>query len=169
MTPMLGHIPGLTGDWAAQREFFASLSPVEARQYAAHRNAAAKAKPKAGVPDPPLLTGASGGDGTVTVTFNPPANDGGSEIVSYTATTCCSGQKASGANSPLTIAGLNNGQAYKVFVVATNANGDSHPSLQIGTATPDSPASARNQRSPQASAAIAESWARAFNRKIGAI
>jgi hypothetical protein len=175
MTQILGHIP-LAGDWASQREFFAALSPSQARQYAAHRNAAAKgerprsviskAEPKAGVPDPPVVTGARAGDGQVTVYFTPPANNGGSEIRSYQAWTKC-GHTATGPSSPITIPGLNNDQPYDCFVIATNANGDSHPSLQVAQAMPAA-ANWSNfhagKRQPLSTPESAASWTRAFNR-----
>ena len=84
-----------------------------------------------GVPSAPLSASAAAGDGQVSVSFAPPASDGGSPIVSYTAT--CGTQSAAGAGSPLVVTGLANGTPVTCTVAAANA-------LGTGAAATTSPA-----------------------------
>ena len=88
------------------------------------------------VPDAPTIGTATAGDAEATVTFTPPANDGGSAITGYTATSSPGGLTATGAGSPLTVTGLTNDTAYTFTVVATNANGNSAASAASNSVTP---------------------------------
>ncbi len=90
--------------------------------------------PQGTVPDPPIIGTATAGNGQVTISFSPPANNGGSEISSYTAT--CGGQSNTGPGSPLVVAGLSNGSPVTCTVIATNAIGDSAPSAVSNQVTP---------------------------------
>ncbi|SCW80545.1 DNA-binding beta-propeller fold protein YncE [Paenibacillus tianmuensis] len=75
------------------------------------------------VPSAPRNVTAVAGNGEATVTFTPPARDGGSPIVSYTVTANPGGKTATGAGSPVTVTGLTNGVTYTFTVVATNRVG----------------------------------------------
>lgn len=90
------------------------------------------------VPSAPMILSVVPGDGSVTVMFSPPNDNGGSAILSFTATTS-SGHSVTAAVSPIVITGLTNGQAVTVTVKATNANGDSAASATSGSVTPVSP------------------------------
>ncbi|MEI6624097.1 MAG: BspA family leucine-rich repeat surface protein, partial [Actinomycetes bacterium] len=93
------------------------------------------------VPDAPTITGATGGNGQVTVTWTAPANTGGAAITGYTATWTSTAPAASGTfacSTSLTceITGLTNGTAYTVTMTATNEMGDSAPSAPSASVTP---------------------------------
>jgi hypothetical protein len=85
------------------------------------------------VPAPPTIgPSAAGGVGSAVVNFTPPASNGGSPILSYTAT-CFSldGEataSATGTGSPITVTGLVAGTSYQCSVTATNAVGTGPPS-----------------------------------------
>ncbi len=75
------------------------------------------------VPGAPVIGVASvtNNNNHVSVAFAAPLNDGGSPIISYTAT--CAAQSLTGATSPLVITGLTLGATVNCRVVATNAVG----------------------------------------------
>jgi len=91
-------------------------------------------------PDAPTIS-VSGGEGEVTVTFTNPANTGGGDISSYTATAIASNVStgATSSSSPITITGLTNGTSYSVTGLANNAFGTS----PISSATTGSPAATK--------------------------
>ncbi|MGA3149505.1 MAG: fibronectin type III domain-containing protein [Acidimicrobiales bacterium] len=101
------------------------------------------------VPDAPTIGTATGGDAQASVTFTPPADDGGSSILHYTVTATDSttpangNQVVSGSGSPIVVTGLTNGDSYTFTVTATNTNGTgevSAPSNAVVPATvPDGP------------------------------
>lgn len=91
---------------------------------------------QANVPDAPTIGTATAGDKQATVTFTPPAYDGGSPIISYTVTSSPGGITASGASSPITVTGLTNGTAYTFTVAATNAVGTGASSAASNSVTP---------------------------------
>ncbi len=108
--------------------------------------ASAAAIPKT-VPSAPAKPGVAATDSQITVTFTAPA-DGGSPITGYTAN-CTSSNGGTpgtntGASSPITVAGLDNGKTYTCTVTATNANGNGPASPASNPAvpntTPDAPA-----------------------------
>ncbi len=83
-------------------------------------------------PDAPVIGTASAGPGRATVDFTPPANDGGSPIIDYTAQ-CASSDggaagSATGAGSPITVNDLTPSATYTCSVTARNAIGSSAPS-----------------------------------------
>ncbi len=89
----------------------------------------------AGVPGPPTNVTATRGNGQASVTFTPPASDGGSAITSYTAT-ATGGRTATGSGSPLVVTGLTNGHSYAFTVTATNEAGTGPASSPSKTVVP---------------------------------
>ena len=90
------------------------------------------------VPDAPTAVTATPGDTTATVYWTWPANTGGSDIISYTATSSPGGLTVtvSSIYHQGTVTGLTNGTAYTFTVVATNAIGDSAASAASNSVTP---------------------------------
>ena len=88
------------------------------------------------VPDAPVIGTATAGNVSATVSFGPPASDGGSAILDYTATASPGGQTATGTTSPLTVTGLNNGTAYTFTVTARNNAGTGASSAASSSVTP---------------------------------
>jgi hypothetical protein len=83
-------------------------------------------------PDAPTVLSATPGNGRVSVSFLPPAHDGGSPVTGYTVQ--CAGPPAAfnlGTGSPITVTGMINGQSYSCGVIASNAIGDSPASGRI--------------------------------------
>ncbi|MFM7396795.1 MAG: DUF1800 family protein [Gammaproteobacteria bacterium] len=93
--------------------------------------------PPATAPGAPTIGTASPFDKTLSVSFTPPASNGGAAISSFTVT-CTAGSEvktASGASSPLSVSGLTNNTAYSCSVTATNSAGTSPASASV-TGTP---------------------------------
>lgn len=87
------------------------------------------------VPGAPTIgTATATGQTTASVTFTPPADDGGQTITSYTVTSSA-GQTASGASSPITVSGLAPGSSYTFTVKATNPVGQSSASAASNSIT----------------------------------
>ncbi len=91
----------------------------------------------ANVPGAPTIGTPVAGDGRAAVFFTMPVSNGGSAILSYTAT--CGAFSATGAASPITVTGLTNNSTFVCFVVATNAIGNSTASATANV-TPSSAA-----------------------------
>jgi hypothetical protein len=85
---------------------------------------------------PPLFAQAVASNHQAIVTFQPPLDNGGSPVTSYTVTSNPGGVTASGPASPITVTGLTNGVSYTFTVVANNANGSSQPSDPSNAVTP---------------------------------
>lgn len=81
------------------------------------------------VPGAPTIGTPIVGNGQASIVFTAPAANGGSPILSYTAT--CSGISASGNSSPIGVSGLTNGTSYTCSVTATNAFGTGPSSAQV--------------------------------------
>ena len=81
------------------------------------------------VPDAPTSPVATAGNAQASVAFNAPASNGGSTITGYTVTSSPGGFNATGVSSPIVVTGLANLTSYTFTVVATNAVGNSIPSV----------------------------------------
>jgi methionine-rich copper-binding protein CopC len=88
-------------------------------------------------PAAPTIGAATAASSTsVTITFTPPADDGGDAITSYTVTSSPGGITATGSSSPITVTGLTTGTAYTFTVRATNTVGSSTASNSSNSVTP---------------------------------
>jgi Fibronectin type III domain len=86
-----------------------------------------------GVPDTVV---AFAGDGAAEVSFNAPAETGGSPITGYTVTSIPGGITQSGNSSPIVVAGLQNGTQYRFTVHAANSSGNGPESVPSNLVTP---------------------------------
>lgn len=110
-------------------------------------------------PDAPTVGAATAGNGSISLSFTAPANNGGSAVTGYTATCSPGGATASSASSPLVVSGLNNGTAYTCTVTATNGFGTSPASGASNSATPFASASSFTFTGPSGGALNAASGA----------
>lgn len=91
-----------------------------------------------GLPGPPTSVAGEPASGQVQVSWLPPADDGGSPVVSYTVTASPGGATATVAGSVTTAAvlGLTNGTDYTFVVTATTAVGEGPPSSPSAPVAP---------------------------------
>ena len=89
------------------------------------------------VPDPPTSVTAAAGAGSATVSWTPPADNGGIAITGYNVTSTPGNHTASttGATT-VTLPGLTNGTSYRFSVTATNVIGTSAPSALSNAVIP---------------------------------
>jgi len=88
-------------------------------------------------PNPPTSVSATAGDTTAAVSWSAPANDGGSPITGYTATSVPDGLACTTPDvSGCTVNGLTNGTQYTFTVTATNGVGTSAPSATSNAVVP---------------------------------
>jgi hypothetical protein len=82
-------------------------------------------------PGAPSITIAAAGNGKATLSFTPPASDGGATITSYTASCSPGPVTKTAANGPLVVTGLTNGVTYSCTVAATNSVGTGSASMAM--------------------------------------
>lgn len=87
------------------------------------------------LPGAPTMVGASINGTTATVTFTPPASNGGAVITGYTITESIGGTTVSGATSPIAFPGLTAGQTYTFTIRATNLVGSGGASVASNPVT----------------------------------
>ena len=101
------------------------------------------------LPGAPTIGTATRGDAKATVTFTPPASDGGMVVTSYTARCSSSDggatKSATGAASPIVVSGLTNSKTYTCSVRAANGIGtgvrSEYSNTFVPATTPGSPTS----------------------------
>lgn len=86
-------------------------------------------------PGAPAISNVTAGDGQATVTFTPPASNGGTPITGYIVTATPVGAPGvvtqQGTTSPMVVAGLTNGFVYNFSIAATNGTtGTPSPAVQ---------------------------------------
>jgi len=97
----------------------------------------------AAAPQPPSSVSAVPGDQQAVVSWNPPADDGGSPLLDYTATATPGGATCTTDSTSCTVSGLTNATSYTFTVSARNAIGTSAPSPPSAPVTPTAPVTPR--------------------------
>lgn len=130
-------ITGLTNGTAYTFKVVAANSVGDSPESAASTSVTPTAP--IGSPGSPTNVTAVAGNGQATISFTPPANDGGNPITGYIITSQPEGLTATGTTSPITVTGLTNGTAYTFTVVAVNGVGNSPQSAPSASVTPLAP------------------------------
>ena len=117
------------------------------------------------VPDPPTNVSAVATNGSVTVKWSAPVNNGGSPITGYTVTATDTTTTANGGQTCVTtgatsctITGLTNGDTYTFAVVATNINGNSLPSSSVASSSVPGAPTGLSATGADNSMTFIESW-----------
>jgi len=97
----------------------------------------------AAAPQPPSSVSVVPGDQQAVVSWNPPADDGGSPLLDYTATATPGGATCTTDSTSCTVSGLTNATSYTFTVSARNAIGTSAPSPPSAPVTPTAPVTPR--------------------------
>ena len=134
-------VTGLTNDnayWFHIRAF----NITDGNQHLGKTSVLQVVTPRA-VPGPPRNVAAAPGDGSVTLTWDPPASSGGIEITGYEFELDGSGRgwetiPGAGAARSHTVTDLTNGQAYTLRVRARNASGPGAAGAEVSV-TPVAP------------------------------
>jgi hypothetical protein len=95
-------------------------------------------------PGAPTNVSGAAGNGSVVVSWQPPASAGGSPILSYTVASVPPDAAATvqgSTSTSATVTGLHNGTTYRFTVTAANAIGAGPPSASSAPVTPAAPAS----------------------------
>jgi hypothetical protein len=87
-------------------------------------------------PGSPTSVSATGGNGRVTVSWTPPASNGGASITQYMVTSSPGSLIVTTAGTSATLAGLTNGTQYRFEVTATNFAGTGSASSPSNAITP---------------------------------
>ena len=90
-------------------------------------------------PLPPTAVTGAPGNGQVSVSWVPPADDGGSPVLDYTVTTIPGGARCTTSSTACVVSGLTNSTPYTFTVTARNAIGTSVPSAPSPPVTPTAP------------------------------
>lgn len=94
-------------------------------------------EPAATAPGAPTGVQAVGGDSSATVSWSPPASDGGRTVTAYTVTSSPEARRCTALATSCTVTGLTNGVSYTFRVVATNSVGDGASSGPSNAVTPE--------------------------------
>ena len=92
--------------------------------------------PRTTAPTAPISVSAVAGDAAAVVSWSAPESDGGSAITGYTVTARPGGATCQTATTTCTVAGLSNGTAYTVSVIARNEIGPGPASADSAPVTP---------------------------------
>jgi len=111
-------------------------------------------------PGPVSAVTAAPGDSRLSVSWQPPTDDGGSPVTQYRAIATPGGAQCITTATGCTLEGLQNGQPYRISVTAENAIGPGEPSLASSPATPSVglPGPVRNVRVNSGSRSLIVTW-----------